>query len=62
MKGAIAYLRTVRQYCMDANGDCKNCPLGKEKDVKDCLCPRLTQPRSWDDYRILEMIKIGGSK
>jgi hypothetical protein len=60
MKGSIAYLRKVREYCIQNNGDCKNCPLGKEKNVDDCLCPRLTWPRLWDDYRIVDMVKIGG--
>lgn len=60
MKGAIEYLRTLRQVCKDNRGMCKQCPLGCPQNVKETLCPRLTSPDSWTDTKTTAMVKIGG--
>lgn len=33
----------------------------KEEDIMDTHCPRLTEPRSWSNEKITDMVgKIGG--
>jgi len=56
-KGSINYLRKLREICIDHKGDCKRCPLGEKPRVEDNLCPRLSHPMRWDDYKIAEMVK-----
>lgn len=58
MKGSILFLRKVREICIKHNGDCKRCPLGDKKKVEDNLCPRLLNPGSLSDEKILNMINI----
>lgn len=60
MKGAIEYLREVRKICRSNKGDCKMCPLGCERFVDDCLCPRLSVPSTWTNDKIVDMIRIRG--
>lgn len=62
MKGAIEYLKTVREYCEKYQGDCKRCPLGEEPKITDNLCPRVIHPRLWDDKLINAMVRIGKAK
>lgn len=62
MKGAIEYLRALRQVCKDSKGNCKSCPLGKAQDIRETTCPRLTPPDSWTDEKTTSMVKIGGWK
>lgn len=62
MKGAIEYLKTVREYCEKYNGDCKACPLGEEPKITDNLCPRVIHPTLWDDWLINAMVRIGKAK
>lgn len=57
MKGAINYLKAIRDICRDNAGDCKRGPLGKEPRVDANICPRLTHPNTWRNERILEMVK-----
>lgn len=52
-KGSINYLRKLRDICIDH----KRCPLGEKPRVEDNLCPRLSHPMRWDDYKITEMVK-----
>ena len=59
MKGAINYLKAIRDICRDNSGDCKRCPLGSKPIVSDNLCPRLTHPNTWSNDRIVMMIKRG---
>lgn len=47
MKGAIEYLRAVRDLC---DGGCKNCDLFVS-------CPFVVQPKLWTDEKILRMLK-----
>ena len=36
-------------------------PLGKEEDIMDTHCPRLTEPRSWSNEKITDMVgKVRG--
>lgn len=58
MKGAISYLRKLREICKEHKGDCRRCPLGEQEKLEDTLCPRLTSPRSWDDGKTTAMVKI----
>ena len=54
MKGAIEYLRTVRDICR--KGDCKGrCPLNPDKEH---LCPWSYDyhPSTWTNGHILRMI------
>lgn len=60
MKGSIDYLRKVRDICKTNKGSCKQCPLGEKRKLEDNYCPRLTDPRSWSDERISDMVKIEG--
>lgn len=48
MKGAIEYLRAVRDICTDK--DCGECPL----DGK--VCPFYEYPSKWTDEDILRMV------
>lgn len=57
MKGSIEYLRHLRTFCKTHKGDCKKCPIGKEKDLDKTLCPRLTHPESWSDDKIVDMVR-----
>jgi hypothetical protein len=57
MKGAINYLISLRDTCKEYKGDCKRCPLGKEKSLQKTLCPRLTHPESWSDDKIVDMVR-----
>lgn len=58
MKGAINYLKKIKEICKEHKGDCKNCPLGKYKDLSDCKCPRLMHPENWTDEKIVEMVRV----
>ena len=55
MIGAIEYLRAVRDACIKAEGRCRQCPLGKEQDIRDTICPRLSDPKTWDDKKTTRM-------
>ena len=57
MKGAINYLISLRNTCKEYKGDCKRCPLGKERSLQKTLCPRLTHPESWSDDKIVDMVR-----
>ena len=57
MKGAINYLISLRNTCIEYKGDCKRCPLGKERVLQNTLCPRLTHPESWSDDKIVDMVR-----
>ena len=57
MKGAINFLVGLRGMCRENRGDCKKCPIGKEKDLDKTLCPRLTHPESWSDDKIVDMVR-----
>ena len=57
MKGAINFLIGLREMCRENKGDCKKCPIGKEKDLDKTLCPRLTHPESWSDDKIVDMVR-----
>lgn len=57
MKGAINFLVGLREMCRENKGDCKKCPIGKEKDLDKTLCPRLTHPESWSDDKIVDMVR-----
>lgn len=56
MKGAINYLKAIRDECRRVNGDCKICPYGSKRDVLENPCPRLVTPFVWDDGRINWMV------
>lgn len=58
MKGAINYLRAVRDICEKNKGDCKRCPLGDKRRLEDNICPRLTDPRTWSDDFVNSMVRI----
>ena len=58
MKGSIDYLRKVRDICQEHKGDCKRCPLGERRILTENICPRLTNPMSWDDDKITTMVKV----
>jgi hypothetical protein len=61
--GAINSYWDLRDICRKYSGSCRNCPLGKEEDIMDTHCPRLTEPRSWSNEKITDMVgKIGGAK
>jgi hypothetical protein len=61
--GAINSYRDLRDICRKYSGSCRDCPLGKEEDIMDTHCPRLTEPRSWSNEKITDMVgKIGGAK
>ena len=55
MIGAIEYLRAVRDVCIQADGRCRQCPLGKQTDIRDTLCPRLTDPKTWINDKTTKM-------
>lgn len=57
MKGSINYLREVKKICKDNKGDCWKCKLGNQRKIKDTLCPRLTEPRTWSDSKTTDMVK-----
>ena len=57
MKGAINYLKAIRDICQKYKGDCKHCPLGDKERLEDTICPRLTNPSSWNDYKVVDMVK-----
>lgn len=58
MKGAILYLIELRKICQGYNGDCKKCPLGKEKDLNKTRCPRLVHPSKWTNDKIEDMVRL----
>ena len=58
MKGAINYLQAVRDICRKYKGDCKACPLGDKPRIDDNICPRLTNPSTWSDGWIANMVSI----
>ncbi len=62
MKGAINYLRAVRDICEKNKGNCKRCPIGNKRKLEDNICPRLTNPASWSDERIAEMVRVENVK
>lgn len=49
--GAINSYWDLRDICRKYSGSCRNCPLGKEEDIMDTHCPRLTEPRSWSNEK-----------
>lgn len=56
MKGAIEYLRTVRDICRTS--DCKgHCPLYPDKENNRCPWSADTYPSGWTDEDILAMIR-----
>lgn len=57
MRGAINYLKAIKEICRENLGDCKKCPLGKEPKLENNICPRLTHPNTWSNERIVEMVK-----
>ncbi len=59
--GAINNYRKLKEICANHKGSCKECPLGKQKNVLDTMCPHLTKPMSWTEEKTTEMVrKIGG--
>lgn len=56
-KGSINYLREVKKICKESKGNCKECKLGYQKRLKNTLCPRLTDPRTWSDSKTTDMVK-----
>lgn len=62
MKGAINYLKAIRDICRENKGDCKNCPLGNKKQLDLNYCPRLTHPNTWSNERIADMVRIKGAE
>lgn len=57
MIGAINYLRELNKTCAAVEGDCWSCPLGRAKEIKNTLCPRLTEPRTWTEEKTTAMAK-----
>lgn len=57
MKGAINYLRKVRDICREHKGSCKNCPLGHQRNLTDTRCPRLVEPWKWTDETTTDMVR-----
>jgi hypothetical protein len=57
MKGAINYLKSIRDICRENCGDCKRCPLGEKQKIDDNYCPRLTHPNTWSNERIVDMVR-----
>ncbi len=58
MKGSIEYFIKLRRICIENNGNCKNCPLGNEKNIMDCNCPRLIAPKELSDDKIVDLVRI----
>ena len=56
MRGAIEYLRTINKICIENKKDCKKCKLGKQDKMIDTICPRLTDPQTWDTHKIAKMV------
>ena len=55
MKGAIEYLRTVRDICR--KGDCNGrCPLNPDRENNRCPWRSENYPAGWTDGHILGMI------
>lgn len=49
------------EICTKNKGSRKECPLGKQKNVLDTMCPHLTKPRNWTEEKTTEMVrKVGG--
>ena len=57
MIGTIRYLRELNKICTAAGGDCWSCPMGRAKEIKNTLCPRLTEPRTWSKEKTTAMAK-----
>ena len=57
MRGAIEYLQSLKKQCLKSNRDCRNCPLGQEKNILDTKCPCLTPAWQWDTKKIAKMVK-----
>lgn len=65
MKGAINYLRAVKQICKENSMRCESCPIGARtgENVKSALCPRLLSPYLWNDEKTTDMVKaVGGNE
>ena len=61
MKGAIEYLRALRDICAKSNLNCDACPLMDIKEFGDLSsCPMMTSPNAWSDEDILKMVKMVG--
>lgn len=59
MKGAIEYLRAVRDICTKAELKCNICPLNDIEEYGDLsLCPMMTSPNAWSDEDILRMVSM----
>lgn len=56
MIGAIEYLRALREACIQAEGRCRQCPLGQEQDIRKTICPRLSDPKTWSDEKTSKMV------
>lgn len=54
MKGAIEYLRAVRDICKDSNLNCIKCPLNANEYFVGC--PMETKPACLTDDDILFMV------
>lgn len=59
MKGAIEYLKAVRDICTKSNLNCDVCPLMDIKEFGDLSsCPMMTSPNAWSDEHILKMVSM----
>lgn len=57
MKGAIEYLRAVRDICKDSNLNCDKCPLMNASEYS-AGCPIENKPAFLTDEDILFMVKL----
>ena len=60
MKGSINYLAQLKMFCEKQEGLCSVCPLNNKehKESNDGICPFLSKPFSWDNNKIVRMVKI----
>ena len=60
MKGSINYLAQLKEVCEQKEGLCANCPLNQNKnnDNNEGICPYLSKPFSWNNNKIVRMVKI----
>lgn len=57
VKGTINYLRTITEICKHYKSDCKSCSLGRQRNLTDTYCPRLTTPAAWSEEKTTEMVR-----
>ncbi len=59
MKGAVEYLRALRDICTKAELKCNTCPLMEIKEHGDLpSCSVMTSPNAWSDEDILRMVSM----